>query len=43
MLSLHLILIILALIFAIIATFGIPIRVNATGAALSCFFASLLV
>lgn len=43
MLSLNLLLIIFALIFSIIATLGIPIRINPIGAALSCYFASLLV
>lgn len=42
--GLHLILIILALVFAICAAAGVPVgRINLIGAALACFFASLLV
>jgi hypothetical protein len=41
--SLDFLLILAALIFSIIASFGIPIRINAIGAALACYFASLLV
>lgn len=38
------ILLILALVFSIIAAAGIPIgRINPIGAALACYFASLLV
>lgn len=44
MLSVHLILVILALVFAICAAAGISVgRINLIGAALACFFASLLV